>query len=164
MNATISIQQLQQLRNEFRAYLHAQHRDWSDSTVSTIGSDAFFGLNNNVGIDFWASLISEESMMVARDKIRDYLVSTNGSTRSGERADGYLSALRHLKAFLDEKRPTLAQDWSGKAVSDAYLKSDFQAWMRRQKKSDGGAYSPNTINAYTTALKNATGKLDLRYL
>lgn len=161
MNATISIQQLQNLRNEFRAYLRARHSDWSDSTISTIGSDAFFGLNNNVGVDFWASLISENSMIVARDKIRDYLASTKGSNRSEERADGYLSALRHLKAFLDEKRPTLAKDWSGKAVSDTYLKSDFQTWMRRQKKSDGGAYSPNTINAYTTALKNATSKLNL---
>jgi len=161
MNANISVVQLNSLRSEFKAYLRAIHTEWNDSTVSTIGSDAFFALNNNVGIDFWASLVNEESLLTARDKIRDYLESTKGSGRADERADGYLSALRHLKQFLDEKHPTLASDWSGKAISDVNLKADFQAWMKKQKKSNGESYSPNTINAYTTALKNATARLGL---
>lgn len=161
MNPTISIQQLQNLRNEFRAYLRTENPEWSDNTVSTVYSDAFFGLNNNIGVDFWTSLISEDSMRIARDKIRDYLASTKGTSRSEERADGYLTALRHLKSFLDDKHPTLAEEWSGKAVSDAYMKSDFQAWMKRQKKSNGEPYQNNTINKYMAALKNATAQLNL---
>ena len=113
---TISVAQLNSLRSEFKMYLRENHPEWSDSTVSTIGSDAFFALNNNVGIDFGASLVSEKTLLTARDKIRDYLVSTKGSERSDERADGYLSALRHLKSFLDSKHPSLATDWSGKVI------------------------------------------------
>jgi hypothetical protein len=161
MNANISVVQLNSLRSEFKTYLRDTHPDWNDSTVSTIGSDAFFALNNNVGVDFWASLVSEESLLTARDKIRDYLESAKGSGRSYERADGYLSALRHLKGFLNAKHPSLATEWSGKAISDVNLKADFQAWMKKQKKSNGESYSPNTINAYTTALKNATARLGL---
>ena len=161
MNANISVVQLNSLRSEFKTYLRDTHPDWNDSTVSTLGSDAFFALNNNVGVDFWASLVSEESLLAARDKIRDYLASAKGSGRSDERADGYLSALRHLKGFLDTKHPSLATEWSGKAISDVNLKADFQAWMKKQKKSNGESYSPNTINAYTTALKNATASLGL---
>jgi MoxR-like ATPase len=161
MSANISIQQLNTLRDEFKLYLREKYTDWSDSTVSTISSDAFFALNNNVGVDFWASLISEESLLIARDKIHNFLESTKGSERSEERANGYLSALRHLKGFLDEKHPTLTKDWSGKAVSNVNLKSDFQSWMKKQKKNNGESYSPNTINAYTSALKNSTAKLNL---
>lgn len=134
---------------------------WKDTTISTFWSDAFFALNNNVGVDFWASLINEESMLAARDKIRDYLASTKGSDRSDERANDYLDALRKLKAFLDAKHPSLPTEWSGKAISDVNLKSNFQDWMKKQKKENGESYSPNTINAYTTALKNATAKLGL---
>ncbi len=46
-------------------------------------------------------------------------------------------------------------------MSDTYLKTAFQNWMRRQKKSTGELYKQGTINAYTTALKNATARLDL---
>ncbi len=161
MSASISVVQLNNLRNEFKSHLRNTHPEWTDSTLSTIGSDAFFALNNNVGVDFWSSLIDEESLISARNKIRDYLENARSSGRPDERADGYLSALRHLKQFLDTTYPTLATDWSGKTISDVYLKSDFQAWMKKQRKSNGESYSPNTINAYTTALKNATGRLGL---
>lgn len=46
-------------------------------------------------------------------------------------------------------------------MSDTYLKTDFQNWMRRQKKSNGEPYKSNTITAYTNALKNATSKLNI---
>ena len=161
MSASISVIQLNNLRNEFKSNLRDTHPEWTDSTLSTIGSDAFFALNNNVGVDFWSSFFDEESLITARNKIRDYLENAKSSGRPDERADGYLSALRHLKQFLDTTYPTLAKDWSGKTISDVYLKSDFQTWMKKQKKSNGESYSPNTINAYTTALKNATGRLGL---
>ena len=161
MNANIPVVQLNNLRSEFKAHLRSTHPEWNDNTVSTIGSDAFFALNNNVGVDFWASLVDEESLITARDKIRDYLENEKGSSRADERATGYISALRQFKQFLADKHPTLAADWSGKAISEVNLKADFQAWMKKQKKSNGESYSPNTINSYTTALKNATARLKL---
>ena len=161
MDATIGVEQLNNLKGEFKTYLREMNPQWSESTVSTVGSDAFFALNNNVGADFWASLISEEAMLSARDKISDYLASAKGADNSDERANGYLTALRQLKAFLDDKHPSLPTDWSGKSISNVNLRSDFQEWMKKQKKSNGESYSPNTINAYTTALKNTTAKLEL---
>ena len=161
MNANISVLQLNKLKSEFKAHLHDGHPEWTDNTISMIGLDAFFALNNSVGIDFWANLVSDELLLSARDRIFEYLESTQTSGNSNERANGCLSAMRYLKQFLDAKHPTLANDWSGKVISDVYLKSDFQAWMKKQKQSNGDSYSPNTINAYTTALKNLTVKLEL---
>jgi len=128
MNKSISVEQLSLLRKEFKAYLRGNNPSWRDSTVSTIGSDAFFALNNNVGIDFWASLVSEEMLMIARDKIRDYLASARGSSKSAERAAGYLIALRHFKSFLDSKYPTLATDWSGTAIRSVPLKIEDKSF------------------------------------
>ena len=161
MNAAIGVEQLNNLKDEFKTYLRETNPQWAERTISTIGSDAFFALNNNVGVDFWSSLVSEEALLVARDKIRDFLAGTKGAGNADERANGYLSALKQLKTFLDTKHPTLPAEWSGKSISDVNLRSDFQVWMKKQKKSNGESYSPNTINAYTTALKNATAKLGL---
>ena len=47
-------------------------------------------------------------------------------------------------------------------MNNTYLKTNFQEWMRRQKKSNGEPYSPNTITAYTNALKNSTAKLNIQ--
>ncbi|MBS4025651.1 MAG: EVE domain-containing protein [Clostridia bacterium] len=46
-------------------------------------------------------------------------------------------------------------------MSEKYLKTAFQNWMRNQKKSNGEPYKSGTIIAYTNALKNATSKLNL---
>ncbi len=160
MTATISVQELESLRNEFREYLRVQHPEWVDNTVSMHYSDAFFGLNNNIGVDFWTSLINEASLLTARDKIERHF-EAKGYHNPGGRADGYLNSMKLLKDFLDQNHPQLAKDWSRKTVSIANLRADFKAWMERQKKDDGENYSKNTINAYTNALKNSTAKLDL---
>ncbi len=160
MSAAIGIEELNNLRNEFRAYLRETNQDWNDLTLSTTASDAFFALTNNVGIDFWASLVNEESMLSAHDEIRDYLAS-KGNDRLDERANGYLSAMRQLKGFIDAKHPNLLTEWKGKSISDLNLKSEFQAWMKTQKKSNGESYSINTISQYASRLKNATAQLEL---
>ncbi|WP_407314238.1 AAA family ATPase [Desulfosporosinus sp. SB140] len=46
-------------------------------------------------------------------------------------------------------------------MSNAYLKTAFQNWMSKQKKSNGELYKSGTISAYSNALKNATIKLKL---
>lgn len=161
MSATIGVEQLNKLKGEFKVYLRETNPNWDDATVSAISSDAFFALNNNVGVDFWAGLVSEEALLIVRDKIRDYLVSAKGAGNADERAEGYLAALKQLKAFLNMKHPTLPAEWSGKSVSNLNLRQNFKTWMKKQKKTNGESYRPNTINVYTTALKNATAKLGL---
>lgn len=161
MDSTISTLQLQNLRNEFGEYLRAKHPDWQESTVSTVVLDAFFALRNDVGIDFWESLASEEGLSLAHVAIRDYFAGEERSGHAEERANGCASGMRELKAFLDERHPALAGEWTGKTVSDAYLKAEFRAWMHWQRKAGGEHYSPATINSYVSALKNSVAKLHL---
>jgi hypothetical protein len=99
MSSAITTQQLTDLRNEFKTFLRQKKKQmgWSDSTADTHSSDAFFALNNNVRVDFWASLVNEESMLVVRDKIREFLDGKKGSEAAGVRANQYLSSLRYLK-------------------------------------------------------------------
>ncbi|MGB7604539.1 MAG: AAA family ATPase [Lutisporaceae bacterium] len=162
MDITISIEQIEKLRREFRTYLSATHPDWSESTVSVHFSDSFYAFNNNVGLDFWSCFTSDAAMLEARDRIDDFLSINRKSGHANERADGYLASMKHLKSFLDEKHPTLAKEWSGKSMNSTYLKTAFQNWMQNQKKSNGESYKSGTITAYTNALKNATTKLNLR--
>jgi len=162
MNATISVKQLENLRDEFKKYLHEANPAWSDATVSTTCTDAFFAFNKNVGVDFWASLVNEGSLLEARDKIRDYFVGEKGYEHPEEMANGYLKAMRQLKVFLDAKRPKLPAEWSGKSISDDDQRSDFGGWMEKQKKSNGKNFSSKTIDRYTTALRNSTSKLKLK--
>lgn len=161
MSSIIPKQQLEQLRREYRAYLKETHPDWSESTISMHSSDAFYAYNNNIGVDFWSCFTSDEALLTAKEKIKEYIAAEVDPDRAAVRANGYYVSMRYFKAFLDLKHPGLASDWSGKAVSDSYLKQEFQKWMKLQKKNDGQPYKPATINAYATALKNATARLNL---
>ncbi len=160
MNDTISIRQFNSLRSEFKTYLRESNPGYAESSILTLLSDAFFALNNNVGVDFWASLVNEESIYRTRDRIRDYFIEKRYDNPD-QRANNYLTAMRRLKSFLDSKHPNIARDWSGKSISYANLRSDFLTWMKKLRKKNGEFYSPNTINQYTSALKNATKKLGL---
>jgi len=160
----ISKQEVEKLRKEFHTYLAGNHPNWNDNTIAVHFSDAFFAYNNNIGIDFWSIFLDEKSLNKAKEIIRDYLKSQNKSERAQERASGYLQSMKHFKAFLDERHPTLAKEWSGKTARNTYLKAAFQNWMRRQKKSNGELYKSNTITAYTNSLKNATAKLNINPL
>jgi len=88
------------LKDGFRNYIRQQHPEWADSTVDMHKSDAYFLKNNDVGISLTEALSNEEALLVARDKIRDYLrdVSKIGNPESG--ANGYLRTLRMFKEFL----------------------------------------------------------------
>ena len=161
MDETISIRQIEKLRREYKEYLSSTNLGWSEPTIATYASDSFYALNNNIGIDFWSCFIDDVSMLEARDKISDFLRQEKKSDHADERANNYQEAMKHLKKFLDEKYPLLAQEWSGKALNNTYLKSDFKKWMHKQKKSNNEAYSANTITTYTNMLKNTTQKLEL---
>ena len=89
MVATFGADELSSLKSEFKAYLREANPKWNDASVSTIVSDAFYALNNDVGIDFWGSLMSEESMLATRDKIENFLFVKKHSDKAYERANGY---------------------------------------------------------------------------
>ncbi len=132
MSDFIEVEELKKLKREFKKYLsdmRKENHDWNDNTVSTYASDAFFAFNNNVGVDFWASLASQSALETVRDKIRDYLKNSNKPGNVEERANHYLVALKLLKEFLGKEHPTLASEWSGKAVGNAGLKSNPRAWI-----------------------------------
>lgn len=161
MSSTIPKQQFENLRAEFRSYLRTKNPNWSENTLSMHFSDAFFIYNNNVGVDFWTCFESDTKMLEAKERIYAFLSVEKQSEHANKRANGYLASMKHFKNFLDEKHPNLVEDWSGRSVSDTYLKNDFQIWMRSQKKSNGEPYKSGTITAYTNALKNATAKLNI---
>lgn len=116
MNDKISAKQIKDLSNEFKTYLSETNSNLSKITVSTYSNDAFFALNNNVGVDFWASLISEESMSYVQEKIEKFLTNTNKGGNPKTRAKRYFRDLSFFKAFLDLKHPTLAAEWSKKTA------------------------------------------------
>ena len=132
MSDFIEVEELKRLKREFKKYLsdlRKENRDWNDNTVSTYASDAFFALNNNVGVDFWASLTSENALLTVRDKIRDFLKNSNEAANAEERADRYLAELKLLKAFFDAEHPGLASEWSGKSISNVTLKPSSGIWI-----------------------------------
>lgn len=88
------------LRDEFRNYIRQQHPEWADSTVDMHKSDAYFLKNNDVGISLTEALANEEALLVARDKIRDYLRDVNKVGNPENGANGYLRTVRMFKEFL----------------------------------------------------------------
>jgi len=101
------------LKDEFRNYIRQQHPEWADSTVDMHKSDAYFLKNNDVGISLTEVLANEEAVLLARDKIRDYLRDVNKVGNPENGANGYLRTVRMFKEFLlrhPDPVTTLAKD------------------------------------------------------
>lgn len=101
------------LKDDFRNYIRQQHPEWADSTVDMHKSDAYFLKNNDVGIGLTEAFANEEALLVARDKIRDYLRDVNKVGNPENGANGYLRTLRMFKEFLlrhPDPVKTLAKD------------------------------------------------------
>lgn len=99
-SAMINDENLYGLRDEFRNYIRQQHPEWADSTVDMHTSDAYFLINNAVGISLTEAVVNEETLLLARDKIRDYLRDVNNVGNPETGANGYLRTLRMFKGFL----------------------------------------------------------------
>lgn len=101
------------LRDEFGNYIRQQHPEWADSTVDMHKSDAYFLKNNDVGISLTKAFANEEALLVARDKIKEYLRDVNKVGNPENGANGYLRTLRMFKEFLlrhPDPVTTLAKD------------------------------------------------------
>ena len=67
---------IREIRAEYKEYLIKKHPDWTESTLSTHLSDAYFIWNNTVIPGFWKVFVSDESMNAAKESIRDFLKNT----------------------------------------------------------------------------------------
>jgi len=96
----MSTEYLCSLKVEFRNYLKQQYPEFSESTVDMHTSDAYFLNNNATGISIAEALVNEESLFIAREKIRDYLRNVCNVKNPEIGANDYLRALWKFKGFL----------------------------------------------------------------
>lgn len=99
----VSWQTSKKVREEYKAYLNELHPEWSNSTLNTHVSDAFYLANNDCVKSFWQYLVSDESMQEAKETILDYLLTEVMSENAEERTKGYYADLCMLKEFFDTK-------------------------------------------------------------
>lgn len=92
--------ELEILRSDFSRYLAKVNEKWKDSTISTVVSDSFFVVNNDVGIQFWTCFEDERMLEKARIFIERFLQAGEKPLTAVERATGYFKAMQHLYAFL----------------------------------------------------------------
>ena len=93
---------IREIRTEFKEYLANKHPEWTEVTVSTRVSDAFYIWNNTVMPGFWKVFVSDESMEVAKENIRKFLKDEVKSDRFEERTRVYFRELTLLKDFFDD--------------------------------------------------------------
>ena len=94
---------IREIREEYKVYLIKKHPDWSESTLSTHLSDAYFIWNNTVIPGFWKVFVSDESMNAAKESIRDFLKNDTKSDRYEERTTAYFNELKMMKEFFDSE-------------------------------------------------------------
>ena len=92
---------IKEVREEFRSYLTNNHPEWSEGTISTRVSDAFFIWNNTVMPGFWKVFVSDESMNDAKENISEFLKNDTKAPNYAERTNGYFRDIKRLKEFLD---------------------------------------------------------------
>jgi len=91
------------VKSEYKEYLRSNHPDWSDSTLRTHISDAFYLYQNTIALSFWKCFADDTSMAAAKEDIRNYLLQEIMSDRADERTTGYFHDLTMLKEFIDTK-------------------------------------------------------------
>ena len=94
---------IREIRAEFKEYLIEKNPEWSESTINTHLSDAFFIWNNTVIPGFWKVFVSDESMNSAKESIKEFLKNETKSQNYEERTRGYFRDLNRLKDFFDSK-------------------------------------------------------------
>ena len=94
---------LKEIRKEYKNYLTKKHPEWAESTVNTRVSDACFIWNNTVIPGFWKVFVSDESMLSAKDCIRDFLKNETKTDKYEERTAGYFKDLTMMKDFFDSE-------------------------------------------------------------
>ena len=94
---------IKEIKGEYKAYLSNLHPEWSVNTIATHVSDAFYIWNNTILPGFWKVFLSEDSLLNARDAIRDYLQNDVRAVNYNERTAAYFRDLQMLKNFFDQE-------------------------------------------------------------
>ena len=94
---------IKEIKGEYKAYLSKLHPEWSVNTIATHVSDAFYIWNNTILPGFWKVFLSEDSLLNARDAIRDYLQNDVRAVNYNERTAAYFRDLQMLKTFFDQE-------------------------------------------------------------
>ena len=94
---------IKEIKGEYKAYLSNLHPEWSVNTIATHVSDAFYIWNNTILPGFWKVFLSEDSLLNARDAIRDYLQNDVRAVNYNERTAAYFRDLQMLKTFFDQE-------------------------------------------------------------
>lgn len=92
---------IREVKRLFKEYLTEQYPTWSESSVNTHVSDAFYIWNNTIISGFWKVFVSDESMENAKESIADYLKNEKKSGTYEVRTKGYFNDLQRLKVFFD---------------------------------------------------------------
>ncbi len=115
-------------RKEYKEYLRDNHPDWSDSTLRTHVSDAFYLYQNTAALSFWKCFADDTSMAAAKEDIRSYLKNEIMSDRADERTTSYFHDLTMLKEFLDSRggvREYVGYEYDCEATIYTYLKRAY---------------------------------------
>lgn len=115
-------------RKEYKEYLRDNHPDWSDSTLRTHVSDAFYLYQNTATLSFWKCFADDASMAAAKEDIRSYLKNEIMSDRADERTTSYFHDMTMLKEFLDSKggvREYVGYEYDCEATVYTYLKRAY---------------------------------------
>lgn len=91
------------VKKEYKEYLHEKHPDWSENTLRTHISAAFYLYQNTIALSFWKCFADDASMEAAKADIKNYLTHEAMSDRAEERTETYFADLVMLKDFLDFK-------------------------------------------------------------
>lgn len=116
------------VRKEYKEYLRDGHPDWSESTLRTRVSDAFYLYQNTIALSFWKCFEDDSSMEAAKEDIRSYLKHEIMSDRADERTKGYFDDLSMLKEFIDSQggvRKYIGYEYDCEATVYKYVKKAY---------------------------------------
>jgi len=127
---------IREVRQEYKEYLIEKHPDWSESTVNTHVSDASFIWNNTVIPGFWKVFVSDETMEMAREAIRNFLKNETKSEAYEERTKGYYNDPEKTKeAFIQNPLNPYYSDIIYRTGDVGVIKEDGYIYFKARKDS-----------------------------
>ena len=120
------------VRKEYKEYLREKHPDWSESSLRTHVSDAFYLYQNTIALSFWKCFANDTSMAAAKEDILNYLTHEVMSDRAEERTTAYYRDLVMLKDFIDSKggvREYIGYEYDCEVIVYKYSKAAYDGEM-----------------------------------
>ena len=101
---------LKKLQQEFKSYLQQKNPNYAPSTLNTYCADAFFALNNDIGLDFVDILTTDEGIHkyeLALSNYFDNLTQNRGKDFPQRHVQNYLDRIIQFKQFLGLGSPSI---------------------------------------------------------